>query len=199
MNDIILTETSKHKDLGLNFSSSCIWIEDINRITETALTRLNLMNALKFKINKKIIRKLSVHYLNIAISVWDNCTNESKEQLDLIHHEAGRIITGTTKLSSTEKLLADLGWGSLQERGYKHKLTIFFKISNGLACTPRYLSEVLSPLVQEINPYNLRNANVLHPMHANTNLFFNSFFHSTIRAWNQLSEEIKEANTVSAL
>ena len=35
-------------------------------------------------------------------------------------------------------------------------------------------------------------------MHANTNLFFNSFFPSTIRAWNELSEEIKEANTVSA-
>ena len=49
-----------------------------------------------------------------------------------------------------------------------------------------------------MNPYSLRNANALHPMYANTNMFFNSFFPSTIRAWNELSEEIKEENTVSA-
>ena len=80
------------------------------------------------------------------------------------------MITGATKLCSIEKLMFDLGWDSLQERRNKHKLTVFFKIINGL--TPRYLSEVLPPLVQENNPYSLRYANALHPMHANTNLFF---------------------------
>ena len=200
MNDIVLTETSKHKHLGLNFSSTCTWTGHINKITETAWTRLNLMRALKFKINRKALENIYIAFirplLEYSDSEWENCTNESKKQLDLIHHEAARIITGATKLCSVEKLLTDLGWNSLQERRNKHKLTIFYKIINGL--TPRYLSEVLPPLVQENNPYNLRNANALHPMHANTNLFFNSFFPSTIRAWNELSEEIKEANTVSA-
>ena len=27
-------------------------------------------------------------------AVWDNCSSESKKQLDLIHHEAARIMTG---------------------------------------------------------------------------------------------------------
>ena len=66
-----------------------------------------------------------------------------------------------------------MGWDFLQERRNKHNL-IFFNIISGL--TPRYLSDVPPPLVQKNNPYNLRNANALHPMHANTNLFFFFFF-----------------------
>ena len=33
-------------------------------------------------------------------------------------------------------------------------------------------------------------------MHANTNLYYNSVFPSTIRAWNNLSEGIKQATSV---
>ena len=158
------------------------------------------MRSLKFRINRKALENIYIAFIRPLLdnsdSVWDHCTNKSKKQLDLIHHDAARIITRATKLCSIEKILADLGWDSLQERRYKHKLPVFFKIINCL--TPRYLSEILPPLVQENNHYNLRNANTLYPMHANTNLFFNSFFPSTIRAWNELSDEIKEANTVSA-
>ena len=34
--------------------------------------------------------------------VWDNCSLETKKQLDTIHVEAARIITGATKLCSTQ-------------------------------------------------------------------------------------------------
>ena len=36
--------------------------------------------------------------------VWDNCSRETKTQLDAIHVEAVRIMTGATKLRNTEKL-----------------------------------------------------------------------------------------------
>ena len=50
-------------------------------------------------------------------AVWDNCSTESKKkQLDLIHQEAARIITGGTKLCSIQKLLSELGFETLQER-----------------------------------------------------------------------------------
>ena len=119
-----------------------------------------------------------------------------KKQLEAIHLEAARIITGATKLCSTEKLLSDLGWDSLQNRRNKHKLTILYKILNGL--TPEYLQFILPPLVQNTTNYNLRNSNNLCSIHANTNLFYNSFFPSTIRAWNDLSEDIKNSPSVTA-
>ena len=52
--------------------------------------------------------------------------------------------------------------------------------------------------VGDSNPYNLINANDIQSIRARTNLFFNSFFPSTIRAWNSLPQDIKDANTVTA-
>ena len=72
---------------------------------------------------------------------------QNQKKLDLIHHEAARIITGGTKLCSIQKLLSELGWETLQERRAKHKLVIFYKIINGL--TPDYLSDLLPPIVQD--------------------------------------------------
>lgn len=200
MNDILITETSNHKHLGITFSSSCTWSEHINNIVEKAWGRLNLLRSLKFKVNRKALEKMYMAYvrplLEYSDSVWDNCSSESKKQLESVHNEAARIITGATKLCSIEKLLADLGWETLQDRRTKHKLVIFFKIINNL--TPNYLAELLPPLVQERTVYNLRNANNIQSLHANTNLFFNSFFPSTIRAWNNLPDETREASTVAA-
>ena len=89
-------------------------------------------------------------------SVWDNCFTESKNQLESIHTEAARVITGATKPCSIEKLFADLGWESLQKRRNKHKLVIFYKILHGIA--PTYLSDIVPPLIQDTTTYNLRNA-----------------------------------------
>ena len=42
--------------------------------------------------------------LEYSDSVWDNATTEPKKQLDPIHIEAARIITGATKLCSISLL-----------------------------------------------------------------------------------------------
>ena len=70
-------------------------------------------------------------------AVWDNASAESKKDLEAIHNEAARIITGTKKLCSINKFLTDLGWESLQSRRTKHTLILFYTIVNGL--TPEYL------------------------------------------------------------
>ena len=200
MNSITLKEASTHKHLGITFSSSCTWSEHINNITDTAWKRLNIIRALKFKISRLALEKLYTAYvrplLEYSDSVWDNCSNDCKRQLECIHNEAARIVSGATKLCSIEKMLADLGWESLHDRRMKHKLVIFYKIVNSLV--PDYLSNLLPPLVQERTTYSLRNANDIRSIHAHTNLFFNSFFPSTIRAWNDLPDNVKEASTVSS-
>ena len=128
--------------------------------------------------------------------MWDYSSTEAKKQLEAIHIEAARTITGATKLCSINRLLDELGWESLQNRRNKHKLIIFYNIMNGL--TPNYLSDLLPPLVHETTTYNLRNANHIQTIHANTKLYFNSFVPSTIRAWNSLSDDIKSALSVAS-
>ena len=129
-------------------------------------------------------------------SVWDNCSTESKNQLESIHIEAASVITGATKLCSIEKLFADLGWESLLKRHNKHKLVIFYKILHGIA--PTYLSDIVPPLIQDTTTYNLRNAGNIQNYRVHTNLFSNFFFPSTVRAWNDLPNEIKDAPSVGS-
>ena len=43
----------------------------------------------------------------------------------------------------------------------------------------------------------MRNSSDLRNVHARTNVFYNSFIPSTIRAWNDLSDEIKTAPSVA--
>ena len=201
MNDIVISESTSHKHLGVSFSNTCSLTEHITKVTESAWLRLNLLRALKFKINRMALEnKIYIGFirplLEYSDSVWDNCFTECKKQLESIHNEAGRIVSGATKLCSSEKLLAELGWETLQERRTKHKLLIFYKIVNGL--TPDYLSDLFPPLVGDSNPCSLRNENDIQSIRARTNLFFNPFFPSTIRGWNSLPQDIKHANTVTA-
>ena len=85
------------------------------------------------------------------------------------------------------ELLTDLGWETLQSRRNKHKLVLLYKILHGLA--PDYLSELVPPLVQETTTYNLRNSDNVQNYRAHSNLFLNSFFPSSIRAWNDLPHD----------
>ena len=177
MNNVQLTEIDSHKHLGLTFSKSCTWSQHIHNITSKAWARLNLIRSLKFKIKRTTLERMYISFIRPVLeysdSVWDNCSTETKKQLDAVHVEAARIITGATKLCSINKLFSDVGWDSLQSRRNKHKLVIFYKILNGL--TPNYL-------VHETITYNLRNLNDTQTLHADTNLFYNSFFPSAIRA-----------------
>ena len=128
--------------------------------------------------------------------MWDNCSLASKKLLDAVHIEAARIASGGTKLCSVDTLFQELGWEPLQIRRNKHKLVTFYKILHGL--TPTYLLGIIPPHINETFDYPLRNADHFQNFRSNSNLFHESFFPCTIRAWNNLPNDIKESTSVSA-
>ena len=75
-------------------------------------------------------------------------------------------------------------------------MVIFYKILNNL--TRPYLQDFVPPLVQEAHLYRLRNSNDIRTIHTNTNLYYNSFYPSTIRDWNNLPQEIEESSSVAS-
>ena len=64
--------------------------------------------------------------------------------------------------------------------------------------TPPYLSSLVPPLVQNASRYNLRNSNDTQTIASQTTLFYNSFLPSSIRDWNRLSPDIRNAGTLDA-
>ena len=94
------------------------------------------MRKLKFKLDRKSLETIYISFirplLEYANVVWDNCTQYESDELEKIQNEAARIVTGATKLVSLQSLYIDTGWENLAARREKHKLTLYYKMQNGL-------------------------------------------------------------------
>ena len=128
--------------------------------------------------------------------VWDNCTQYEINALEKIQIEAARIATGTTKLVSLDTLYLETGWESLEKRRHKHKLCLFFQMNTGVS--PNYLSSLIPASVEDSTTYNLRNANNFRHTLSRTQLYYRSFLPSSIRAWNDLSLEVRQSNSIQS-
>ena len=105
------------------------------------------MRKLKFTLDRKSLEIIYTSFirpiLEYADVVWDNCIQYEINVLEKIQIEAARIVTGTTKIVSLDKLYQETGWETLEERRKKHKLCLFYKMSNNLS--PNYLSSLVPP------------------------------------------------------
>lgn len=171
-NQTQIQEVTAHKHLGLVFSNDCTWHEHLDYIKTKAWTRINIMRKLKFKLDRNSLQTIYFSFIRPLLEysdvVWDNCTLYEVNELEKIQHEAARIVTGATKLVSIDSLNNETGWESLAARRKKHKLQLFYKMQNSL--TPDYLSSLVPDTVGNNTAYNLRNAQNLNTIHANSQL-----------------------------
>jgi len=120
--------------------------------------------------------------------VWDNCTHYEANVYEKIQHEAGRIVTGTTKLVSIEKMYIDTGWELLSSRRRSHILTLFYKRVHKQA--PPYLSSLVPDKVWNQLRYNLRNDTDLQTIPCKK-IIPRFLSLSTVLKWISLPDEIK--------
>ena len=89
-----------HEHLGLTFSSNLNWRAHIMKIHQKASKLLNLLNSLKYKLNRytlevsfKSLVRSSLEYADV---VWDACS-ASDSNLESLQIEGARVVTGTLK------------------------------------------------------------------------------------------------------
>ena len=183
-----IQEVEFHKHLGVYLSSDCSWHQHIDYIKQKAWTRLNIMRKLKFDLDRKSLETIYISFIRPILEhadvIWDNCSQQEKQELEKIQTEAARIATGSTKLVSIQKLYAEVCWERLETRRWKHKLVLFHKMYYN--ATPQYLSSLVPKLVQNVSHYNLRNADNLQTVPSRTTQYCNSFLPSVVRDWNSL-------------
>ena len=97
--------------------------------------------------------------------------------IERVQYKAALIVSGCWQGTSRTKLYDELGWESLSDRRWVRRLTLFYKIQNGLA--PLYLSPHI-PTRNEIG-MSLRNRdnNAFPPIR--TERYANSFSHPLLK------------------
>ena len=200
MNQQPISQVSSHKHLGLIFSEDLSWHDHFELIKSKAWNRINIMRKLKFQLDRKSLQTIYFSFirplLEYADVIWDNCFQYEANELEKIQNEAARIVTGATKLVSINNLLKETGWELLSTRRKKHKLSLFYKMNNGLC--PSYLTSLVPPTVGNNTIYSLRNATNIQTIHARSQLYYNSFLPSVIRDWNTLPMDTRNANSLNS-
>ena len=187
-----------HKHLGITISESGKWHEHINNIMMSASKVLGSMRALKFKLKRSTLNQIYISYmrpiLEYASIVWDGCNDYEKDSLEKLQYEAARVVTGLTRSVSIDKLLKEIGWLLLSERRKMQKLITVYNIYHDNA--PSYVSNLFPDSVADSTPYSLRNNNNYVTIARRTQIFSKSFVPSSINLWNNLEENIREADTL---
>ena len=119
MENTPIYEVEAHKHLGLFLSNDCSWHQHINYIKDKACARINIIRRLKYKLDRKSLESIYISFIRPLLeygdTIWDNCTQYEKYELDKIQNEAARIAKGATKLVSLTNLYKELGWESLSK------------------------------------------------------------------------------------
>ena len=136
------------------------------------------MRKCKFLLDCKSLKTIHISFIRPILEyvdgVWDNYSQQEKQDI-----EKSRIVTGTTKLVSINSLYEETGWETLETRRKNHKLTLFFKMINGLP--PQYLSDLVPATIDSSSNYNLRNSN--NNTYFTLALFFHQQFVTGIAYW----------------
>lgn len=133
--------------------------------------------------------------LEYASVVWDGCNMFDMERLEKVQLSAARIVTGLPILASTESLYTETGLESLISRRNKAKLITMFKIHTNQV--PEYLSNIIPPVTKNVSIYHTRNSENYSVPISRLELYKKSFVPDTIRKWNSLKLEVREATSLN--
>ena len=110
--------------------------------------------------------------------------------VEQVQYKAALIVSGCWQGTSRMKLYDELGWESLSDRRWGRRMSLYYKIVNGL--TPAYLFEHVPPEA----PRPLRKFVPKAPI-SKTQRYDSSFFPYCINHWNTLDNDIKCSSSLA--
>jgi hypothetical protein len=194
--DCILDKVESCKYLGVNISHDLKWETHIAEVTSKGnqilgFLRRNLRNA-PLKIKELAYFSLVRSTLEYSSIIWDPHYKKDINSVDKIQRQAARFVSSDYSWqSSVNDMIADLGWSALEDRRRRSRLTMFFKIVNGLVSI-----EPTTYLVAGAPQTRSNNSQKYMQIRTSTTSYQNSFFPRTIPEWNKLSQPTTQAKTV---
>ena len=197
-----IQDVTNHKHIGLIHSSDATWKTHLSNIISKAAKRIDILRALKWKLNRKPLETLYLSFIRPLFEygniVWDCAPLHQYifQNIEKLQLEASRVVIGTTRYASKNLLYSETGWLPLSTRRTIHRLTLFYKIINN-EC-PKHLNTKFEYYNSNRTLHNTRNANNLPIPLCKTETYRHSLFPSSIRLWNTLEPSIRSANSLGS-
>ena len=197
LNGIPVARHDHTKHLGVYLDSSLNFSKHINEAILKAKKGLSLLKYLSKYVTRNVLDlsyKLYVRpHLDYGDVIYHDQRSDLMKLIEQVQYKAALIVSGCWKGTSRERLYDELGWESLSDRRWARRLSMFYKIRNGLA--PPYLSEHITDRVE--SNISLRNKNMRTPF-SRTERYANSFFPYCINNWNNLDASVKTLPSISS-
>ena len=197
LNGAVLKLVSSAKYLGVLATHNLSWTEHIRSISAKANAKLGWarrnLRGCPYKLRDIAYTTLIRPGIEYSDSIWDPTTKTDAALLDQVQNRAARWAKGKSKFESCSvtALQSELGWPPLIERRRHHRLSILYKIRNGLlAVAPEAID-----LVPNLRPgkqckyVQLSGKNPTSPI-------WNQFVFRTVREWNELPAPVAESDSL---
>ena len=189
LDDHLLEQVEENPYLGVTIHESLKWESHINKISSKANSVLGFIKRnLKYAnqgLKETAYISLVRSVLEFSSTVWDPFYKKDIDKLERIQRRAARFIFNDySQTSSVTDMLLKLDWKTLAQRRRECRLSVFYKIINGLVAIPA--DTYLQP-----NTRNTRTGNTksFRQPGCTTDIFKHSFFPATIRDWNLLPDK----------
>ncbi len=191
-----LSLVAQNPYLGVLLSDDMKWTPHINKTTTKANQTLGFIRRNLAMCNKDMksiaYRSLVRPLLEYCCSVWDPYLQKDSKALESVQRRAARFIANDyDRTSSVSAIMNKLDLCPLAERRRDTRLTLFFKVVNGLVAVPA--ADYLIHRETETRKKHNKTFNVFAPK---TEIFRNSFFPKTVKDWNSCSEQLVQSMTL---
>lgn len=190
----LLNQVSSLKYLGFYLTSDLRWSKHITLMCSTARRKLGYIYRKFYKFSHSstllILYKAFVRpILEYGAPVWDPHLNKDLQAIESVQRFATKICLKNWSMPYPDRLkLLDLD--SLYTRRKGAKLCLLYKIVHSLSA-PSF------SLIPVSHNYSTRSHDSCFRLwHAHTNCALHSFYNSSIRAWNELPQEVVSCSTL---
>jgi len=184
---------SEVKYLGVNITADLSWSSQAASTAGKANSTLGFLRrnlkGCPAELKETAYISLVRSVLKYCATVWDPYLVKDRDELEKVQRRAGRFVKNNYQpKSSVTEMLNDLGWLPLAERRRELRLTLLFKILQGLVAVQ---TDMMVPSDTRTRHHNQSYKHIS----ADTRNYANSFFPRTISDWNKLPADTINSQT----
>ena len=133
------------KYLRVTINNQLKWDEHVENVCGTASKLLGFLRRTLHKcpehIKEKAYKSLVRPRLEYSASVWDPYKQKHIDKVEMVQRQAARFVKNAPHRMKADQpsvttMIKDLGWDTLQSRRKTGRLTMLYKITNGLVEMP---------------------------------------------------------------